>query len=58
MAVLRRRISVRNEPVFIKAAEMINTKHIIQLIAIGDPLHPPRITGLLMITPVVERITP
>ena len=58
MSELRRLITIRNRIIFIEAAEVIDPHHIIELITVGDPLHPPRIFRLAVIFPAVQRVTP
>ncbi len=58
MSKFRRCIAVRNRIIFVKATEVIDPHHIIQLVAVGDPPHPPGILRLFMIFPAVQRIPP
>ena len=55
---LRGRITVGNEVVLVKASEMIDPDNVIQLIAVCNSLDPPPVTGLLMIIPAIQRISP
>ena len=51
-------ISVRNGPLFIEATEVVDAQEVCQSQLIADPVNPPLITGLCMILPVVQRISP
>ena len=58
MAKFRRLIPIGNGIILVKASEMVNPHHIIELIAITNPLHPPDVIRFLMIIPTVQRIAP
>ena len=58
MSELRRSIAVRDKIIFIESPEMIDPHHVVQTIAIRNPLHPPFITGFFMILPFIERVSP
>ena len=58
VTVLRSGFPVRNRIISVESTKMINTYHIIALKASCQPLHPPGITGLFVMFPVIQRITP
>ena len=58
MSEFRCQISVWNGIIFIESTEMINSDHIIKFYTMTDSLHPPCISGLLMIFPLIKRIAP
>ena len=58
VAELRSLIPVWNRIIFVKSSEMINSHHIIEFHTVGHPACPPCITGLLMVLPVIKRISP
>ena len=44
--------------ILVKAAEVIDARHIVKLVAIPQTAHPPAVAGLLVIVPAVKRIAP
>ena len=58
VAVLRSGFPIGNRIISIESTKMIDTYHIIAFKAGCQPLHPPGITGLLVMFPVIQRIAP
>ena len=58
MSVNSSLIAVRNAIIFVKSSEVINSYHIIHLEAMIKSSAPPLITGLSMVIPTIQRISP
>ena len=57
-AVLCRGLSRGDGKVLVKAPEMVQTDHIIELSALGDPADPPGIPFFFVVVPVIEGVAP
>ena len=58
LAVAGRGAARRDGPVGIKAAEVVDAEQVVNAQSMADPLHPPGVSCLFMVRPVIQRVAP